>query len=622
MKPDLSQNSLDFLTASVAKAKEDYEIRPSQLSMMGACSEIIEQGGIVMAEAGTGTGKTFAYLIPAILSGKKAIISTRTINLQEQLISKDLSFLSTLTACDYAIAKGRGNYLCLRRLNAFRPADEEESYEHRAVMEWAGKTETGDREDQGTRRSLIWERVLSDADACRGKRCMHFDKCFYFRARRRCEKAQIVVANHAITAINAMLSEDAAILPEAEVLILDEAHALDHSLSDQIGLSLSRRAFENIINRLLRLGDRGTYKGLLANSPNLFPVVEALRNEMDIFWNRVRMEARHREMLRGTFLPGDMMTACAASVRALIEEIRATAAGLFEEDDETELKACMIKLRGFGEGMDIFPEGVEGFVRWAEIEEGRTGLRMAPVYPKDFIRDHIITKYPSIILTSATLSVAGDFSFTEKVLGLEGAEKLALASPFDLKKQVSIEIRKGISLQDLRGGVEALSRVIVDEATRRDGGVLVLFTSRDVMKRTWDLSWQDIHDAGLNPMLQGEMPSRMMLDTMRKGQDSVIFGLDSFWEGVDVKGDSLKCLIISKLPFEVPTEPIVLARTEEIEKRGGRPFYEYSLPRAALKFKQGCGRLIRSKTDTGRIIVCDERIKTKSYGRVFLEGLF
>ena len=242
---------------------------------------------------------------------------------------------------------------------------------------------------------------------------------------------------------------------------------------------------------------------------------------------------------------------------------------------------------------------------------------MSPVYPRDFIREHIMPEYRSVIFTSATLSVAGDFGFTARVLGLEAAETLAVPSPFDLERQISVQIKRGITLSQPEGASK-LAAVIVDEASKRDGGMLVLFTSRETMRATWAIASAALQELGLNPMMQGEMPNRLMLEIMRESENSVIFGLDSFWEGVDVKGDSLKCLVMAKLPFEVPTEPIVRARTGEIERMGGNAFYEYSLPRAVLKFKQGFGRLIRSRTDSGRVIICDDRIETRAYGRAFI----
>ncbi|MCL5422104.1 MAG: ATP-dependent DNA helicase [Nitrospirae bacterium] len=616
----LAMESERFLKEAVGGAMDGYEIRPSQLEMMKACSRNMEEGGTLMAEAGTGTGKTFAYLIPLIISGKKAVVSTKTINLQEQLASKDLRFLSGLKEFSYAIAKGRGNYLCLRRFNAFRVEDERDATEYRMLHMWVSTTDTGDLEDLDVKRSFIWDKVCSDSDACKGLKCGYYSQCFYFRARKSWEMAQIVVANHALIGINSMLHEHSRMLPQAEVLVIDEAHALDNVLSDVIGITLSNRGFGNILSRLLRLDDRGTYKGLLSGAPHLFDPVTSLGSEMELLWLLLKKEFRDRDTIKGDFKFSDLVTGLSDSIRTLITEIRTSVTGLFKEDEEIELGATLLKLKAFSDGLEGFAHEMDDYVRWIEREGGRTALRMAPIYPRDFVIQQIVPDYQSIILTSATLSVSGDFRLMSQVLGLKEAETMSLPSPFDLKKQVTIETKKGIDLKT-DNGAEKLAEVIVEEAARKDGGMLVLFTSREVMKKTWGLCSEKLGDMDLNPMMQGELSRRRMLEAMRESENSLIFGLDSFWEGVDVRGDSLKCLVITKLPFEVPTEPIVMARTEMIEREGGNPFYEYTLPRAVLKFKQGFGRLIRSKTDTGRILICDERIETKKYGRVFKEVL-
>ncbi|MBS1235155.1 MAG: helicase c2 [Nitrospirae bacterium] len=428
------------------------------------------------------------------------------------------------------------------------------------------------------------------------------------------------MANHALTALNSMMTDDARILPKAEVLVVDEGHGLDSVLCDQIGITLSARGIDYILNRLLKVDHRGVYKGLLAQSPGLFQPVESLRTEIGLFWVRVRSELSNREIIQGRFRISDMMQNLSDSMKSLISSIRTSAIGLFQEDEEIELKAALMKLSKSAEAMETFPEGMEGFVRWPEIEERRISLRMAPINPGAFVRQSVLPLYESIILTSATLSVSGNFHVTTRVLGLEASDTLTVPSPFDIRNQINVEIKQGINLRS-EGSDAKLARVIIDEASKTEGGVLVLFTSRDVMKRTWDIASGELRTIGFNPMLQGELQNRLMLQIMRESENSVIFGLDSFWEGVDVKGDSLKSLIITKLPFEVPTEPMLIARTEEIRKAGGNPFTEYSLPRAVLKFKQGFGRLIRSKTDTGRVVICDERIRTMRYGKSFLESM-
>ncbi len=611
-----------FLTGTVGGSMDNYEIRPSQMELMNACSRTIEEGGKLMAEAGTGTGKTFAYLVPIIISGKKSIVSTKTINLQEQIITKDLSFLSGLKDFSYAIAKGRGNYLCLRRLNAFRSEDREEAEECRNMVIWASETDAGDIEDLNAKNVRIWSRISSDPDACKGMQCSYYRQCFYFKARQKWERSQIIVANHSLVGINSALTEKSKILPEAEVLIIDEAHTLDHVLSEVIGNTLSNKGFESILNKLLRIDERGIYKGLLSKSPNLFTAIESIRSEMRLFWTTVKNEFKGRDKytVKGLFKYSETAAGLSEATEALITDINTSVKGLFKEDEEVELIAAIIKLKAFSEGLGEFVHGLDGHVRWIEIEKEKIALRMLPVYPRDFVLNSIVPAYKSIILTSATLSVSGDFSFLSNVIGLREADKVTLPSPFDLRDQVTIEVKNGIDLKN-EDGVEKLAGVILDEASKKDGGMLVLFTSREVMKKTWDICYEDLKDMDLNPMIQGELPNKAMLRTMRGSENSIIFGLDSFWEGVDVRGDSLKCLIITKLPFEVPTEPIVMARTEIIEREGGSPFYEYSLPRAVLKFKQGFGRLIRSKTDRGRIVICDDRIDTKTYGHVFRKSL-
>lgn len=610
-----------FLREVVGGALDDYEPRQAQLLMMRACAETVEGGGTLLAEAGTGTGKTFAYLIPLLLSGLRATISTRTINLQGQIVSKDLAFLFSLREFDYAIAKGRGNYLCLRRLHAFRPSGGGPEEEYQEIVRWAATSGSGDREELGAMRGGLWEAVASDADACRGAQCGHFRQCFYFKARQLWEKAQILVANHALVGINALSEGETRLLPPTEVLVVDEAHALDSVLSEVAGITLSSRGFERIFSGLLRLDERGAYKGILSNSPHLFPAAEGVKTLLSALWMRARRELGHRETIRGTCALKDSLTAVSAALHGFIQQVRTTTVGLFHEDDELELKAAVGKLTAFADGMAAFADGRDGFVRWADIEERSTALRMSPVYPREFVRGSIMPAYRSAIFTSATLSVAGDFGFTEKVLGLEEARSLTVPSPFDLSAQVQVEITRGMHPKDA-DNAEKLAAVITRECAKRDGGALVLFTSRESMKRAWDLAAGALGALGLNPMLQGELPNRMMLDIMRESRDSVIFGLDSFWEGVDVKGDALKCLIITKLPFEVPTEPIAKARTEEIERSGGNAFYSYSLPRAVLKFKQGFGRLIRSRSDRGRVVICDSRIETMAYGRTFLESIY
>jgi ATP-dependent DNA helicase DinG len=623
MTSELHRSSVSFLQDEITGALAGYEVRHSQAEMMDACSEVIEEGGILIVEAGTGTGKTFAYLIPAVLSGKKVIVSTRTKNLQEQLVGKDLRFLASLKDFDYALAKGRSNYLCLRRLHAFTPTRREEVSDYEMFVEWASETGSGDFEDFHQRNSALLERFCSDSDACRKSRCQYYGQCFYYRARATWNDAQILVVNHALFSINALMPDDSKILPGAQVLIIDEAHALDNVLSGQIGITLSVRRFESIMNRLLRLEERGSYRGLLAKSPNLFPVIESLRSEMGLFWIRVKEGLKNQEIINDSFTLRGLMNDLAESIASSIDAIKASILGLFQEDEEIELKAAITKLHMFAADLETFAHGMKGFVRWAELEDKKIALRMIPIYPKDFVTENIVPAYETIILTSATLSINKDFSLITNTLGLAAGKTKTLPSPFDLQKKVCIEIKPGIRLLGNGEGIEKLAKVILDEAARKEGGILILFTSRTVMDNTWDLVFEDLMQMGLFPMKQGgDIANKTMLEVMRDTTKGIIMGLDSFWEGVDIRGDSLKTLIITKLPFPVPTEPIVVAREEVLREAGGNPFYEYMLPTAVLKFKQGFGRLIRSQDDEGKVIICDERIQTQRYGQRFLESIY
>ena len=367
---------------------------------------------------------------------------------------------------------------------------------------------------------------------------------------------------------------------------------------------------------------KGVFRGPLIKSHPLFSSVEYLRSELTMFWNIVVKGEKNRAIMGDTFTFKEPLLCLAGSMKLFRKNTRSSVVGLFHEDEEIELNAKVAKLGVLARDMETFAVGAEGYVRWPEIAGRRIALRMLPIYPKEFFVSNIIPDYKSIILTSATLSTGGDFGLIRKVIGPDHSRAISLPSPYSIRNQVSIIIKRDIDLKKEDNDVEKLHRILLEEANKRDGGILVLFTSWEIMNKVWYLASSELAEIGCIPMIQGELSNRTMLERMRESTNSIIFGLDSFWEGVDVRGDSLKSLIITKLPFEVPTEPIVSARSEEIRRSGGDPFNDYYVPRAILKFRQGVGRLIRSKSDTGRVIICDDRIETKGYGRRFLESIY
>jgi len=619
--PTLAERSRGFLACRVSTALSGYEARPSQLAFMDACAHAVDAGGLLLAEAGTGTGKTFAYLIPVILSGKRAVISTKTKNLQEQLFRKDLGFLSGLAGFRFALLKGRGNYACLRRLRALDMVPHEELADLQRTLSWVDETETGDLDEVTLSGSALKSKICSDSDACLRTACSFYGACFYFSARKKAEKAQCVVVNHALLSVNAVLPDDARVLPDAEVLVIDEAHALDLILTEKAGAAVSAGAVTTLLSVLAKKLVRGRPRGRGA-AKSVPAGIAQVKAESDVFWERVSALCSDRVRVRGAFSLGEEARKLSSALRDLVNTFSARKSlDLFNENEKAEINGVFLKVLGAADSLRGFCEDAEGQVRWVEVEKNDVTLRTAPINSRRIFAEGIMPRHETVVLTSATLSERGDFTFIDSLLGTEGAARVAVASPFDLNRQVQVHVTRGMDPAG-EDAPRVLSHTILDQAAVKDGGILVLFTSRSMMGATWRLSAQGLADLGLTPMLQGSLPHAEMLQRMRESGSAVLFGLDSFWEGIDVRGDALKCVIITKLPFDVPTEPVTEARLEEIRKQGGNPFLDYSLPRAILKFRQGVGRLIRSCSDTGRVVICDERIVSKAYGRRFLDSLW
>jgi ATP-dependent DNA helicase DinG len=603
-----------------------FEVRPSQQAMLAACERVITAGGVLLVEAPTGVGKTFAYAIPAILSAKKTIISTNKKNLQDQLMEKDLPLLARVKDFRFSVAKGFSNYLCLLALHGFQPKTPLDAQERARLLRWAETTPDGEQ-DSLMPPSPIWDEVCADSAGCLRQDCPFYDQCFYFRARERWFGADLLVVNHALLAADVALALDAGrgLLPEAEVLIIDEAHALEDAFSGAFTRWISRNTLENLVREGATLDRRLAAKvqGVLLRVQALASTFfEQLRARYP--WERRRI-APEEFALRAE---AELLLQALAQLQATIEDFLAKESPMLFA--HSAARAHLVKIRKYaawvahvGATLLSFLESESSpLVRWIESFENRATIAVAPLYPRRELHEGLLARFPSVILTSATLSVAGDFSYMQQQLGIAG-ETLAVASSFDYARQARLYVHR---LEPPERGqlseeyINELAHRIVRVVERTEGGALVLFTNARVLEE----AAQRVRER-LGPhrtvLCQGEAPRAQLLAQFKTDGHAVLFGLDSFWEGIDVPGPALRAVIITRIPFEVPDDPVHEARVERLREEGRDPFNEYILPRAALKLKQGFGRLIRTATDTGEVHILDGRVLTRSYGKRLLRAL-
>ncbi len=603
-----------------------FEVRPAQQEMLAACERVIQSGGILLVEAPTGVGKTFAYAIPAILSGKRTIISTNKKNLQEQLVQKDLPLLARVKHFRFALAKGFSNYLCLLALHGFHPKTALEVQERARLLRWADETSDGDVESLAPP-SPLWNEVGADSSGCLRQDCPHYDRCFYFRARERWFGADLLVVNHALLAADATLSLETGhgLLPDAEILIIDEAHALEDAFSRAFTHGVSGRTFEHLVRDILNL-DRRLAAQAHTQLARLQTLAPAFFEQL-----RARYPSERRRISPSEFAlraEAELLLQTLAQLHATIENFLAKESPtLLAQGDQraqlVKIRKCAAWVAEVGATLLSFLEPAQTgspLVRWTESSEQRATLSVAPLYPKTELQDGLLARFGAVILTSATLSVGGDFRYVQHQLGIEG-ETLALESSFDYARQVRLYIHR---LQPPERGnlsehyVEELAQRIARISESTGGGALVLFTNARVLDETA----RRLRERITLPMLcQGEESRSQLLAKFRAAGNAVLLGLDSFWEGIDVPGPALRAVIITKIPFEVPDDPVHEARVERLREEGRDPFNEYILPRAALKLKQGFGRLIRTATDTGEVHILDGRVLTRSYGKRLLTAL-
>jgi ATP-dependent DNA helicase DinG len=628
---------------AVSQVLGNFELRPQQVQMSHGVQQAMAGARCLVVEAGTGVGKSFAYLVPAIdLACKgagKVIISTFTITLQEQLINKDVPLLAGCMPHEFkaVLAKGRSNYLCRRRLEfAIRRQMglfDDFGSELEAIQRWAETTEDGSLSDMSfVPKTRVWDRVKSEHGNCRTRKCARFHDCFYWRARRRLENADIIVANHALLLSDLVLrQEEASILPDYRYVIIDEAHNLEHVAEEHFGIDIGNHRLRFLLDNLY---NSRTHKGLLAyaGSEKAVEIVRATASKAQVFFRNVRdWYSRNMDQANGRCTKSFVDDLVGGGLKELRQELGKLAKGTKDIDEKFEYMRYMDLCEALIRDIDDFlMQKHEGYVYWVEAgldqAEG-VRLKSAAVNVGPHLNECLFKQYESVIMTSATLSADGSdeksgFQFFARRIGLDDFDAMKLGSPFDYQKQVTVYVEKDLPEPNDKAFVAAAAEKVKKYVTETAGRAFVLFTSYAMLE---EMSRQ-LHDwmAANNMTLlkqDSDADRSRLLAAFKSGSRNVLFGTDSFWQGVDVPGQALSNVIIVRLPFAVPDQPLLAGRLEQIRLDGGNPFYDYQLPSAIIKFKQGFGRLIRSKSDTGIVVVLDKRIVTKAYGRMFLAAL-
>lgn len=604
----------------LAQHVNGFAPRSQQQAMAEAVAQTLEDGGMLVAEAGTGTGKTFAYLVPALLSGRKVIISTGTKNLQDQLFHRDLPVVRRALEIPVTVAllKGRANYLCLHRLelNAsegwFRSGVQLDKL--RQIQTWKGQTQSGDIAELSAipENDPIWSYATSTTDNCLGQECPCFNDCYLTRARRQAQAADVVVINHYLLFADMMLREDGfgELLPAADAFIIDEAHQLPETASNFFGISLSS-------NQLRGLARDATaeYMKEINETNELANCCDALQKAVADLrlalggeiqrapWRAIEQSVSTKQAIAD-------VTQQLSALQTLLKPLAERSKGL----ESCFKRGCIIQ-----QSFDMLTQDApDDHIHWYETHRRTFTLHFTPLNIAEYFHKHVYDISGAWVFTSATLAVGDSFSHYVSRLGLEDAETRRWESPFDYQHQALCYIPEGIPQPNSRNHTSAVIKTasVLLETSR--GRAFLLFTSYRALNEAADA----LRDSLTYPLLvQGDAPRDTLLEEFRSLGNAVLLGTSSFWEGVDVRGEALSLVLIDKLPFASPGDPVLQARIDALREQGANPFWEYQVPNAVISLKQGVGRLIRDTSDRGVLVICDPRLYTKSYGRIFLESL-
>ncbi len=605
----------------LAQLVPGFHPRILQQEMAETIEKAISDAGILVAEAGTGTGKTFAYLVPALLSGEQVIISTGTKNLQDQLFHKDLPVIrkALKQAVNVAMLKGRGNYLCTYRLGLAetegRFASPQQVDQLSRIRQWSTRTRCGDIAELSDipEDTPVWGMVTSTADNCLGQECPDFEGCHVMRARRSAQEADLLVVNHHLLFADMALREGRVgeVLPSANVFILDEAHQLPGVATAFFGRAITGNQLLELARDIIAEDRReaGENRELQAQAEQLQQAVRAMRLAFGVEQRRAPWRS---------VVEQEAIQAALASVRdglggliSLLEPLAQRGKGL---------ENCLRRATELGEQFELLTdESPEGHIHWFETFKRSFSLHLTPLDIADTFRSRLERQRAAWIFTSATLAVGERFDYFTERMGLIDAETHRWDSPFDYPRQAVLYVPEGMPDPATPDYTEAVLERALEVIRLSQGRAFFLFTSHRALQWAASQLREQLSDYPL--LVQGEMPRSRLLERFRELGNAVLLGTSSFWEGVDVRGEALSCVIIDKLPFASPGDPVTEARIDALRAGGGNPFMEFQLPEAVLTLKQGAGRLIRDGGDRGVLMLCDPRLLSKPYGRLFLESL-